>query len=132
EHLLLKRSPDARFCPDIWQVITGFIEPHEQSLEAARRELLEETCLQANEWFALPTPASFYFAPTDEIVLSPVFACELNCDDEPVISQEHVAYEWLTMNAALGRLLFPSHLEGLRTVDALINDQSLLRLYRLS
>src|SRR5215203_3407224 len=80
EYLLLRRSPEEVYGPGVWQVITGGIEPGERSIEAARRELLEETGLATGQWFSLPTVASFYFEPTDQLILSPIFGCMLPAD----------------------------------------------------
>ena len=49
EALLLKRKPDAH-CPDVWSFPGGKIELDETPLEAAKRELHEETGHQGELW----------------------------------------------------------------------------------
>ena len=131
EHLVLKRSPTDDLYPGLWQVITGSIEPGEISVEAARRELLEEAGASTLHWFALPQPALFYFEPTDRIILAPVFACELTSDCEPTLSDEHTEHAWLQLAEALDRLVFPAHLLGVRQTESLLQADD-LQTYRIT
>ena len=120
EYLLLKRSLDQEYGPGVWQVVTGLIEPGERSPDAARREVIEETGLTPVSIVALPEVVSFYFEAADQIVLSPLFACRLPAAIDPILSDEHSAYEWLRRQDALERLIYPSHRDGLLLVDRLI------------
>jgi 8-oxo-dGTP pyrophosphatase MutT (NUDIX family) len=122
EHLLLLRSRHDRLCPGIWQVVTGTMNPGESTMEAARREVFEETGLTATVWHILPTVATFYFEPTDQIVFAPIVACEMPEDGLPVLSTEHEEYVWTPRAEALLRLEFPSHREGVVLIETLVND----------
>ena len=131
EHLVLLRSATVQYRPSIWQIITGRCLETERSIVTARRELLEETGLHAVQWFGLPLPALFYFEPADQIILSPVFACELEVDAEPVLSEEHVEYSWLSASQASSRLVFPSHLQGVDQLEQLLGDPARQRIYQI-
>jgi dATP pyrophosphohydrolase len=131
EHLVLLRSATVQYRPSIWQIITGRCQQSERSIVTARRELLEETGLRAVRWYGLPTPALFYFEPTDQIILSPLFACELEGDAEPVLSEEHVEYSWLSASQAHSRLVFPSHVQGVDQLELLLGDPAQHRIYQI-
>lgn len=49
EVLLLKRKPDAH-CPDVWSFPGGKAESLEEPLQAAKRELKEETGIDGKHW----------------------------------------------------------------------------------
>jgi dATP pyrophosphohydrolase len=117
EHLLLRRSDADELCPGIWQVITGSAHAGESVVETAARELLEETALEALQWRVTGQIASFYFAPFDAVVLSPIVACEVSARSEPVISDEHSEYRWLPATEAVVLLEFASQREGVAVVE---------------
>lgn len=122
QFLILQRSLEESLAPGMWQVITGGIEPAESSITAAKRELMEETGFDALVWVALPDPAMFYFEPTDKIVLSPVFGCEINTESEVVLSEEHSTSLWLAADSACAQLAFPSHRQGVLSLHAFLRD----------
>ena len=120
EHLLLRRSEDEDLAPGIWQVITGGIEPGETSEEGALRELREETGLDPMSCRGMPEVAIFYFAQRDQIVLSPVFVCELPPEAEVLLSAEHIEHRWLPIEDACALLIHPSQRDGARALEAML------------
>ncbi len=114
EYLLLRRAAEEKLYPLLWQMVTGRIEAGEAAIEAAKREIREETGIRAAEVAVVPYVASFYFPPDDSIHHVPVFAVEVPEDTEIQISSEHSAFEWLDYAHAWQRLTFPGHREGLR------------------
>jgi dATP pyrophosphohydrolase len=120
EYLLLHRAADERVFPNIWQVVTGGIDNGEKASAAALREMKEETGLEPLVMWAVPYIASFYSVRRDEIEHVPVFAAIVDANDEVIISHEHQAYEWLSYDDTLTRLVFPSHKEGTEYVHRYI------------
>lgn len=103
--LLRRRQPD-----DFWQSVTGSLEWDETPLQAARRELREETGLAAdatlidcgvsNRFPILPAWRARY-APDVDHNVEHVF--RLAFDARPPIHlepAEHLEYRWLTRQAA--------------------------------
>lgn len=119
EHLVLRRSDDDELLPGAWQVVTGGTHSGETALEAAVRELEEETGLAALSWQVTGHVATFYFAPYDAVILSPVIACEIDGVLEPAMSIEHVEYRWLTADEAIALLTLASQREGVAAVEGL-------------
>ena len=110
--LLLRRVP-AR--GGFWQPVTGRLEPGETPLQAAARELAEET------GFTVPVrPAGYRHAFAWGVARPPRVAWEtvhlarVPEGAAPRLSEEHDAWEWLELPAALARVPFAGFRAGLR------------------
>jgi len=121
ETLVLRRSTRGR-CPGAWEVVHGSIEPGERPVDAALRELREETGCAPVRLYNLSRVESFYRHRVDEIGFIAVFAvfavfvgsgaCRL--------SGEHDAAEWLAIPAAQGRLAWPRERRALDDIQVLL------------
>ena len=120
EYLLLKRSPDEKIYPDIWQFVSGSLEDGEKASDAALRELREETGLIPRRFWAVPHVNMFYDHGYDAVNVSPLFAVQVEINDEPKLSFEHCSYEWLRYEYARLRLVWPGQRSGLETVEKYI------------
>ncbi|AFE09225.1 lipoate-protein ligase B [Corallococcus coralloides DSM 2259] len=102
--LLLRRTPERG---GFWQTVTGRLEPGESPVEAARREVAEETGLQ------LPVVDLAYrhaFALGDalppKLVEEHGFTVHAAPDTQVRLGPEHDAFEWVDVPTALARLPF--------------------------
>lgn len=120
EYLLLKRAADERLYPNLWQFVTGTIRGGEKAVEAARRELVEETGLRIVRFWIVPYVNSFYAGTDDTIHMSPFFAAEVESGTEPVLSHEHQEYRWCVREDAEATLVWPGQRQGLGIVHATI------------
>lgn len=117
EFLLLKRAPDHIYA-GTWRMIGGKIRADERAWEAAYRELVEETHLRPDPFWALPSVNVFYEWDADRINLTPAFAAEVAAD--PVLDDEHIAFEWLSADDAVDRLVWPEQQRLLALTDRLL------------
>ena len=114
--LLLHRSEDEKIYPGIWQFVTGSIEGNEKAVDAALRELSEETGLTPKKFWVVPYIISFYDPGWDSLNLSPLFAAEVEIDKDPRLSSEHSEFGWYDYEESLKKLVWPGQREGLRIV----------------
>ncbi|MFT5277608.1 MAG: dATP pyrophosphohydrolase [Glaciecola sp.] len=109
--LIMQRDDDA----DFWQSVTGTIELGEIPLDAAFRELAEETgitmskasnsivdCRQVNQYRIRSAWLSRYPKGT-EFNNEYVFSVKVP-SGSPIIMTEHTAYEWLGKQEAMQRV----------------------------
>jgi len=114
EYLVLRRSPDEKLYPGLWQFVTGSIEKGETAHEAALRELREETGLRPAGFWVVPHVNVFYDPSADSLNLTPVFAARVPPASRPKLSAEHSEYRWCDRIAAAGILAWPAQREALR------------------
>jgi dihydroneopterin triphosphate diphosphatase len=105
-----------------WQMVSGTIEEGEKAYECARREMHEETGLRPKHFYQASYVNRFYLAYTDEVVLSPVFAAEVDASAQVRLSAEHTDFAWVSYEEALRRFAWP----GQRKALAVIREQFIL------
>jgi dATP pyrophosphohydrolase len=119
-YLLLKRSETEAMYPGLWQYVTGKSEAGETAIQAALRELLEETGLEPSRFWAVPFVNALYDARHDRIEHLPLFCAEVGSGDEVRLSEEHSTLAWLPLEEAIARLVWPGQRKGLAIVHEYI------------
>jgi dATP pyrophosphohydrolase len=114
-YLLLKRNNELG---GYWQPVTGFIEEPETNLEAALRELVEETGVELYERVTDPKHF-FYFDMNGTKCSVSVLAVEVANPPDIQISFEHTAHCWLSYEEARETLFWENNRE---TLDKLHNQ----------
>lgn len=97
-----------------WHNVYGGVEPGETAVEAALRELLEETGLPALALHQVEHLESFYFRLTDRVVLMPVFLVEVDPGASVRLDEEHDAHRWVPAEEADRWFMWRSQREALR------------------
>ncbi|HXX64523.1 MAG TPA: NUDIX pyrophosphatase [Bacteroidota bacterium] len=120
EYLLLRRSTSESLYPGMWQIVTGTLEENEKAYEAALREVQEETGLRPEHFWIVPYTNSFYDRHSDAVILIPFFAAQVPPADDPVLSAEHSAWQWLPYDQALKHLVWPGQRRGVEIVHQYI------------
>jgi 8-oxo-dGTP pyrophosphatase MutT (NUDIX family) len=121
EVLVLRRGPNGR-SPGSWETVHGHIELEETPVEAARREVREETGLEPTRLYNLSRVESFYRHRTDEIALVPVFACVVDGAASARPSAEHDRVEWLALPQAAARFSWPRERRALKDVLSILGS----------
>jgi dihydroneopterin triphosphate diphosphatase len=106
EALALRRAPGDR-SPGSWEAVHGTIEPGETPVDAALRELTEETGLVPDRLYNLSRVEMFYLHRNDTVVLGPVFAALVSSAQSPRLSAEHDGFAWLPPREAAARYALP-------------------------
>ena len=119
-YLLLHRSKDETLYPNIWQLISGTMEGAEKAVDAALRELNEETKFRPKAFWNVPFANSFYDHVHDVINVSPLFAAQVEIGNEPKLSREHCEYGWFVYEDAMRKLVWPGQRLGLQVVHEYI------------
>lgn len=117
EFLLLKRSEGRRLA-GTWQAVHGRIEPGETAVQAALRELEEETGLRPIGFWQLEFVNTFYLAAEDALLMCPCFAAEIDPATEIVLSAEHTDYRWEPSEQALEGYMWPGQRHAVREIMA--------------
>jgi len=117
EFLLLKRSQGRRLAKT-WQAVHGRIEPGETAVQAALRELKEETALRPSGFWQLEFVNTFYLAAEDALLMCPCFAAEIDPATEIVLSDEHTAFRWEPSARAQEGYMWPGQRHAVHEIMA--------------
>ncbi len=120
EALLLRRAANTR-CTGAWEIVHGTIERGERPELAARRELHEETGLALERLYSI-TLGGFYLHQQGVVSLSVAFCAIVPAACDPVIGEEHDAFEWLAVAAAMERCAWPREREALSHIQHLLRN----------
>lgn len=120
EYLILRRCEDSYMYPQMRQCVTGRNNPEESAVEAALRELKEETNLVPARFWTIPYVSVFYDSIKDAVNASTVFGALVEPNAEVKISNEHMDFRWAKLEECLKILPLPSHREGLKIFEEYI------------
>jgi dihydroneopterin triphosphate diphosphatase len=116
--LTLQRSDDTR-CPGAWETVHGRIDRGERPEAAAIRELREETGLDPERLYSV-TVQPFYLHAVDTVELAVVFAAFVREPGAVRLGPEHQAYEWLPVELARKRFVWPRSRSALEDIVLLL------------
>ena len=117
--LCLRRGPGGR-CPGAWESIHGHLLEGEAPVDAAVRELMEETGLGAERLYNISRVETFYLHRRDTVALIPVFCAIVSADAQARLSTEHAEAVWLDPDAAAARFVWPRERRALADALALL------------
>ena len=103
-YLLIRRC--GKYLPGTWQMISGGIENGETAVQAALREIQEETGLIPYALYSADAVETFYMQSNDKITFVPVFVAFVDNLEVALSPREHDAYEWLSFENARDRLVW--------------------------
>jgi 8-oxo-dGTP pyrophosphatase MutT (NUDIX family) len=112
EVLLLRRAPGRR-SPGSWECVHGHVEGDETPVEAAVREVREETGYEPERLYNLSRVEHFYAHRANRVVVIPAFVAFVGAGS-PVLSEEHDRAEWLSVEAARDRVAWPRLRRGIK------------------
>jgi 8-oxo-dGTP pyrophosphatase MutT (NUDIX family) len=130
EFLVMRRAPERL---GYWSLVAGGLEPDETTAEAARRELFEETALNANVR-ALPISLSYSllddppairarYAPGIERVTVHAFVVDAPVKWEPTLDAEHDVHQWCDLGEALDLLVYDTAKDAVRAAAREVHVQ---------
>lgn len=124
EYLVLRRAPERL---GYWSLVAGEVESGETPAAAARRELWEETRLDAEvaelraalSYSLLDDPPAVraQYAPGIETVTVHPFRAEAARGWEPVLDTEHDTYRWCRVEDTLELLGYETLREAVRAAE---------------
>jgi len=116
--LVMRRGSGTR-CTGAWEVVHGRIDSGEAPEDAAVREVREETGLELDRLYNVICQP-FYLHRRRIVYLAIVFGAFDDAKRPVVLSPEHDAAEWLSVDSAMERLSWPRSRSALRDAISLL------------
>lgn len=106
-----------------WDFVKGKIESGESKLDAANRELEEETGLKAEIVNEFEEQISYIFREDNELIDKTVFYfIGRTTQKDVVLSDEHTDFKWLSYHQAEGQLTFTNAKEILKKAELFLRQ----------
>ncbi|MBK6841293.1 MAG: NUDIX domain-containing protein [Gemmatimonadetes bacterium] len=118
--LVLRRAAGTR-CTGAWEVVHGRIEGDERPEDAAIREMREETGLAPLRLYNV-TCHPFYLHRFGVVQVAVVFAAFADSAVAPTLGAEHDQGEWVGVEEAMERLVWPRSRHSLADIRALLRS----------
>lgn len=112
--LLIKRSDD--YLGGTWQMVSGMLESSESAVDAALRELREETGIVPDRFYSANHLQQFYEVSQNCINLVPVFVAFLDSDRAVALSSEHLDFMWVPYDQVSDHVCFPDQADSARYI----------------
>jgi dATP pyrophosphohydrolase len=123
EFLQLRRASDD-YMGGTWQTIRGGVQPDESYVNAALREMREETGLTPKEVYRLDSVESFYLQADDTLWNSVAFCALVNRDQPVKLNEEHDDFRWIARDDIERHTLWSSELRLLSDLKRTILDDA--------
>jgi len=108
----------------------GNVEKGESEVEAAKREVFEETGLKVEFIPGFKAETSWFYKKDGKLVKKTVVYFLAKTDKKEIkISWEHKGYEWLTFEEAMKRLKFENTKEILKKANNFLKSKSNLKMF---
>jgi type II secretory ATPase GspE/PulE/Tfp pilus assembly ATPase PilB-like protein/8-oxo-dGTP pyrophosphatase MutT (NUDIX family) len=118
--LVLQRSAVTR-CPGAWETVHGRLEGGERPEDGVLREIREETGLEPERLYVI-TVQPYYLKASATVQLAVVFAAFVAESADVTLGDEHQRFEWLGVDAALARFVWPRERAALAEIVALLRE----------
>lgn len=105
DYLLIRRCFGS-YLDGTWQMVTGKANENETAIQAALREIKEETGLTPLKFYNADTVESFHLHHSNRIILVPVFVAFVEKKEVSLCPEEHDAFEWLSYEQAREKLVW--------------------------
>jgi dATP pyrophosphohydrolase len=128
EFLQLRRSRED-FLGGTWQTIYGAGNPGETPVDAALRELREETGIVPVEFYKLSDASVFYIAAHDTLWHSIQFCAVIRTDVAIVLDGEHEAIRWLKEEEAEKHFMWPGDRRSIQEIREQIIGNGLAKAF---
>jgi 8-oxo-dGTP pyrophosphatase MutT (NUDIX family) len=115
EALQMKRAP-GRYLAGKWAFCSGGIEPGETATRAARRELLEETGIQADALHPLPGVETFFLPQADAVVHRVGFVVRVAREARIRLNEEHTDLRWIGRGEFREKVMWPGERAALAQI----------------
>ena len=107
-----------------WQMVSGTLEKGETPIQAALREIKEETGLIPDRFYSADDVEVFYDFRENRMILVPVFAGFVDTEQKVVLSEEHIDFKWITADEADHFLIFNHQKKMLRKIkEQFVNNE---------